>query len=247
MIQIFVSANEEATSMRPDELREALAIARAQVDTDIFADPVLSNVECDIMFVNGDGRKFGVEVKNIVDYISSIKSGHLGLQLIPLIEQQIPCRIAVLGSLDELPEGFSFVNAAGRRTRSDRIKDAHQERGFASTAIAAGIVVEFLSKDGVKSFVRILDIVKGWFLHDPEDLVAWMPKPTKHSLRALAMLTCARDIGPARARGILDYYGSIHGLCGANPAHLELLKINGRKIGPKAAQSLVEVLGIPAD
>lgn len=250
MIQIFVSTNEEATSLRPDDLRDALSIARAQFDEKDFADPVLGTVDCDVMFVNEDGRMFGVEVKKREDYIGSIKDGHLGKQLVPLIERQIPCRIAVLCSLDELPKGFSYVNIHGRRSRSDRQMDENQERGFASAAIAAGVSVEFYSQDGIKSFIRILDTVKGWFCNDPENLVAWMPKPTKHSLRALAMLTCSQGIGPARARGILDFYGSIHNLCNAlsqNPHQLKSLKINGRKLGEKAAQSLLDTLGVPAE
>lgn len=248
MIQIFVSSNEDVTSMRPDELREALEIARAQYDAGIFVDPVLASVDCDIMFVNEDGRRFGVEVKRIPDYVTSLKEGHLGKQLLPLIEQRIPCRVVVLGSLDELPEGYSYVNVHGKRSRHQFEGDANQERGFASAAFAAGVSVEFLSKNGIKSFIRVLDMVKSWFLSDPEELVAWMPKPTKHSMRALAMLMCARDVGLTRARGILDFYGSINDLCKAlseNPHQLAALKINGRKLGEKAALNILDVLGIP--
>jgi ERCC4-type nuclease len=197
------------------------------------------NVDCSYNTVH-------VELKEISDFWSSKGTGHLGQQIMTMIQEGQPGFVAVFGSLQEVMAQVPKVKMDGRpkaRTRQDIAGDINTARALCADAAACGVPLFFLSTNYKQSFAWILSMAKN-ILTGP-NMASWLPRFPVDP-QGYSVLCSINGIGDVAAKGLLQAYGGIGQIaneCKHNPEALAACKVNGKALGPAKARKLAEVFG----
>ncbi len=252
-IQILLDSNEKgseraralALACGGDPAYELQGFAEIPVDMRLAIrdeDPIIGSDLCNI-----SEQAVNVELKEIPDFWSSKASGHLGQQILGMLQAHEPGFIAVFGSLHEVLEQVPKVASGGgkpmRRGQMAIAQDINTARAFCGTAAACGVPVHFLSSSHEQSFRWILSYAKN-MLTGPS-LASWLPRFSVDPV-GYGILCSIPGIGDQVAKGLLQEYGGIAQIvddCRFNPEELADTKINGKRLGPAKASKIIKAMG----
>ncbi len=245
-ISILMDSNE-----RGSDRAKALALVAAsdpRYSLDGFADLPVDmrlSLERDLEEVPGMSVTsfVNIELKEISDFWQSKASGHLGTQIMAMIEQGRPGFVAVFGSLQEVMEAVPDVTQDGlgrpqRRQQTAVDQDLNTVRAFAADCAACNIPVHFLSQDKEQSFKYILSYAKH-ILTGPS-MASWLPRFPQEP-QGYQILCSINGIGDKAAIGLLEAYEGIEQIvtdCKFAPEELARTKINGKALGPAKAERI---------
>ncbi len=185
-----------------------------------------------------------VELKEIPDFWSSKASGHLGQQVLGMLQAHEPGFIAVFGSLQEvLAQVPKIANGGGHPMKRGQMaiaQDINTARAFSADAAACGVPVHFLSSSHEQSFRWILSYAKN-ILTGPS-LASWLPRffvdPAGYGI-----LCSIPGIGDTVAKGLLQQYPSVAAIMSIESGELANVMINGKRLGPARARKIFKAMG----
>ncbi len=185
-----------------------------------------------------------VELKEIPDFWSSKASGHLGQQVLGMLQAHEPGFIAVFGSLQEVlvqvPKIKMGEGKPRHRSQMDIACDINTARAFCGDAAACGVPVHFLSQSHEQSFRWILSYAKN-ILQGPS-LASWLPRfPVDPA--GYGILCSIPGIGDTVAKGLLQQYPSVAAIISIESGELANVKINGKRLGNARASKIIRAMG----
>ncbi len=237
-ILMSISSNEKNT---PDRVKDLVAaidsfhgqIIRIQDDAKQPAD-----IQCKYR-----GHFCHIEVKDTKETndLWGSKNGHIGDQLVKLIDSGQPAFIVVCGSLDEVlaevPTLTTQKTKEGHKTKwagkYEQESNKSSLRALSADFAGCNVPIHYLSKNRVLSFKWALSYAKN-ILQGPDPL-QWCPRFEGNARRQRALL--GNGIGPKNAATLIEHFGSIRHI--ANAGYEELMKCPG--IGPERAISIMEL------
>lgn len=185
-----------------------------------------------------------VELKEIPDFWSSKASGHLGQQVLGMLQAHEPGFIAVFGSLaevlDQVPKIKMGEGKPRHRSQMDIASDVNTARAFCGDAAACGVPVHFLSSSHEQSFRWILSYAKN-ILTGPS-LASWLPRFPVDPV-GYGVLCSIPGIGDQVAKGLLQQYAAVAAIVNVEPKELANVKINGKRLGPAKAGKIIRAMG----
>lgn len=237
MINIKLDYNERG-SARANAL--ALAIGKNQDYTFLG----FSDLPVDCIFSNEADQKFLVELKEIEDFWQSKSTGHLGAQVISMIESGCSGMVAVFGTLQEVLENVPKVAAENgkptRRSGKAVAQDINTARAFCADAMSCNVPVQFLSSKHEMAWAWILSLAKH-SLSSPR-MAVWLPRfpvdPAGYSI-----LCSIHGIGHEAAMALLQEHGRISEIMVLSEDELADTKVNGRRLGPAKASLIINAFG----
>lgn len=221
MIECLMDSNEQ-NSKRAKDLQAAIESHEKEFSWKGFAE-----IPVDLRFRHLDShRTISVELKEPADLAASVVSGHLAQQVIMLHEAQEPGFIVCTGSLQDV---FNEIFA---RNKNDRYKEFGIIKHFCATAYSSGYPVFFHDMQWAQFTLAAVDD----YFKQPS-ICDYLRKDKSNGVQ-VAMLCMVPGIGATTAVELINTYGSLRALMKVPEAELELTKINGRKLGKKAAAIL---------
>jgi hypothetical protein len=203
-----------------------------------------SDLPFDIRFELSD-KILDIEIKDISendnsDYLYSVLSGHLYLQMLESRESCNPIALVILGDDSDLQECIKKATAKKSHTFDFKkfVQYSSLLDAFESNCLGCGVQVWHL---GYNQFPRLLLRVRK--ILEGGDLAGFAPKPADGERQAVGLsILAGRGVGPKMAANILQRYNLClvprDGCCG------DLVDCEG--IGPKRAEMIrknLEVLG----
>jgi hypothetical protein len=236
-ITLSISPNENNTKERVDDLVTALksfpgTIIRISDDAGQPADWMLRyGANCchvEVKDTNGSNDVWGS------------KGGHIGEQLVKLIDAGQPSFVVVCGSLEEtlgeVPTLTTVKTKDGHRTQwaGKHSTEGNKTSLRALSADFAGVNVpiHYLSKNRVLSFKWALSYAKNILLGG--NPLQWCPRYKGNAGKQKALI--GGGIGEKNAKVLLDHFGTIQNI--GNASYDDLLKCPG--IGPERAIAIME-------
>lgn len=234
-IRLTISPNETNTKERVDDLQKALATFKGLI-VDAGKD---SQQPADIMLRQG-ARAVHIEVKdtNGSNDLWGSKQGHIGDQLVNLIDENASSFIVVMGSLEEtLLEVPAMTNTGSKTQWAGRnIQEGNKTsmRALSADCVGSAIPIFYLSKDRVLSFKWTLSYAKN--ILGGGNPFQWCSRHKGKARKIKALL--GNGIGPKNAEALLSHFLTIQQI--ANASYDELLKCPG--IGPERAIAIMELM-----
>jgi hypothetical protein len=235
-ILLSISNNENNTPDRVKDLVKAIESFKGQI-VRISDDPKQSADIC----MKALNKQILIEVKdttNTNDMWNS-KQGHIGDQLVNLLDQYAESFIIVLGSYDECLKEVPQFTRQGDHTKwaGKGLQESNKTtlRALNADAYGSGIPVFYLSKDRVLSFKEALSYGKNRLLG--ANPFQWA-SPYRGKAGKIKALMGARGIGAKNAEALLKHFGSIHNLALADFEALK--KCPG--IGSERAIAILELM-----
>ncbi len=252
-IQILLDSNERgseraralALACGGDPAYNLCGFAELPVDMRLVVrdeDPIRGSDLCNI-----SEQAVNVELKEIPDFWSSKASGHLGQQVLGMLQAHEPGFIAVFGSLQEVLEQVPKIKMGEgkprHRSQMDIASDVNMARAFCGDAAACGVPVHFLSRSHEQSFRWILSYAKN-MLTGPS-LASWLPRFAVDPV-GYGILCSIPGIGDQAAKGLPQQYATVAAIvndCKFEPEELANTKINGKRLGPTKAGKIIRAMG----
>lgn len=202
---LSISPNETNTPERVADLQKALK------DSPIECAGKNPDQPADLMMWQGT-KRIHIEVKdtNSSNDLWGSKQGHLGDQLVKLIDEQSPSFIVVLGSLEDVLGEVPVMTNTGHKTKwaGRHIQEQNKTslRALSADCLGSGVPIFYLSKDRVLSFKWTLSYAKN--LLEGGNPFQWT---SRHKGKAgkIAALTKATGIGAKNAEALIEHFGSI--------------------------------------
>ncbi len=235
VIRLTISPNEQNTPARLDDLQKALASFKGLI-IDAGKD---SQQPADIMLRQG-ARAVNIEVKdtNSSNDLWGSKQGHIGDQLVKLIDENASSFIVVMGSLEDTLQEVPTMTNTGSKTKwaGKGLQESNKTslRALSADCVGSSIPIFYLSKDRVLSFKWALSYGKN--LLEGGDPFQWCSRHKGKARKIKALL--GNGIGSKNAESLIDHFGSIKAIAIAN--YEDLLKCPG--IGPERAISIMELM-----
>jgi hypothetical protein len=236
-ILLSISPNENNTPARVSDLDLAIKSFGSQIQriSDDAKQPA------DIMMRLGS-RYIHIEVKEISDLWAS-KQGHIGDQLIKLIDETNEAFIIVLGSLEEarseVPNLTTTRNPGGNKTHwvNPRIQAQNQTtlRALAADCLGECIPMFYLSRDRVLSFKEALSYGKARFMGG--DPFQWTSRHKGKARKIRALM--GNGIGMKNAETLLDHFKTVRNV--SHASYDDLIAVSG--IGRERAIAILELFG----
>jgi hypothetical protein len=261
-IQVLMSHNEKGSG-------RDTALARAIAEDTRFSLPEFSSeINVDLKFV-GEPRHIGhdlmgeeycenvfqAELKLPSDYVSTVlgNDGHGAMQYLDMAEAGHRCMFLVLGSDWEVSRAIeeSLIGAGykGSELAFQKLDYENRIRNFEAQAFGLYAPVFRWSIDKRKlpdenlrwpdPYKRLLSAAHK--VLTGASMAGYGPRPKDHE-RQIFSICVARNIGPKIGTALMADYGSIANLCSASLNDLAEFRIDGRRIGPAKATSLVMLL-----
>jgi ERCC4-type nuclease len=191
--------------------------------------------------LKSQSKQIYIEVKdtNSSNDLWGSKQGHIGDQLVALLDEFSESFIIVLGSYDECLKEVPQFTRQGDHTKW--AGKCHQEsnkttlRALNADAYGSGIPVFYLSKDRVLSFKEALSYGKNRLLG--ANPFQWS-SPCRGKAGKIKALMGARGIGAKNAEALLLHFGSIKNI--ALAGYEDLKGCPG--IGPERAVAVMEMM-----
>lgn len=225
MIDVLMDSNESSHD-RFKGIKSAV-----EAHEDIFCWKGFGEIPVDIQFIDqGTKKSVSVELKTPEDLVSSVLSGHLAKQVLSLQTLQEPGFIVCLGSVGEAYKSVSTVTTRGYKGKSQVAQDFGRVRHFCTAAYASGYPVLFYDK-----FASEFILNMAYDKLTQADVLGFLPK-NKNDITEVAMLCLIPTIGPTIAKQLYFKFGSIRKIMDATEEELSETKINGKRLGKKAAE-----------
>lgn len=234
-IRLTISPNETNTKERVDDLQKALASFKGQI-IDVGKDP---KQPADIMLRKG-AKAVHIEVKdtNGSNDLWGSKQGHLGDQLVNLIDENATSLIVVMSSLDETLQEVPTMTNEGRKSKyaGKNIQEGNKTslRALSADCVGSSIPIFYLSKDRVLSFKWALSYAKN--ILEGGDPFQWCSRHKGKARKIRALL--GNGIGPKNAEILLEHFLTIQNIANANFDELKAVK----GIGPERAIAIMELM-----
>ena len=225
MITVLMDSNEQ-THDRAKTIKEAV-----DAHGDLFLWKGFGEIPVDLRFIDYEAKKFlSVELKEPADLVGSVLSGHLAKQVLSLQTAQEPGFIVCLGSVSKTYDSIPKVLHGQYRGKKVIEQDFGRVRHFCTASYAAGYPVFFWDK-----FAAELILATAYDQITNADVFGFLPK-SKDDITEVAMLCLIPTIGPTIAKQLYLKYGSIRKIMDAKEEELAETKINGKRLGKKAAE-----------
>lgn len=225
MIEVLMDSNEQ-THDRFKEIKTAV-----EAHGNLFLWKGFDEIPVDMRFVDHGLKRFlSVELKEPADLVGSVLSGHLAKQVLALQTAQEPGFIVCLGSVSKAYDSIPKVLHGQYRGKKVIEQDFGRVRHFCAASNAVGYPVFFWDK-----FAAELTLTTVYDIITDADIYGYLPK-SKDNITEVAMLCLIPTIGPTMAKGLYSKYGSIRKIMDATEEELAEVKINGRRLGKKAAE-----------
>ena len=232
-ISLTISPNETNTQERIDDLMTALKSSTIQyVGKD-------SKQPGDLMLRQGP-RCVHIEVKdtNSSNDLWGSKQGHMGDQLVKLIDSGASAFVVVMGSLEDTLSEVPTMTNNGQKTKwaGKGIQESNKTslRALCADCVGSAIPVFYLSKDRVLSFKWALSYGKN--ILEGGDPFQWCSRHKGKARKIKALL--GNGIGQKNAEALLEHFLTIQNI--ANASFEDLKAVNG--IGPERAISIMELM-----
>jgi hypothetical protein len=244
-ISCLIDSNEKGSA-------RASALALACAENPAFEVPDFAELPVDVQFRmvvgidphNGWPEVSGmvnVELKVIDDWYASKATGHVGSQIMTMIERGCPGFVAVLGSLDEVhlnvPKIKSVHGTVQKRSQFDIISDLNTSRALSGNAASSNVPVHFLSSNLNLSMKYILSYVKD-ILEGP-NFASFLPRFDVDP-RGYCVLASIRNVGDVTSKKTLEALGPFNQLPWAGIGPKDLEKI----VGKAKAKCLADAFGV---
>lgn len=242
-ISIIMSGNEKGSNRARD-------FAQVVSENTAYGLPTFGQIPADLCFSFGSADayiEYHVELKEAADMVESVRTGHLGRQVLDLMRLGLYGCIVCIGSNAWLEAAaLKSVKAKAEADNKDLSKEKVDQkaiqllmrvRAFEADAFSCGYPCHHWDPtvlDPLAPYRQLLSHVKR-LIHGGE-ILKWQP-PTEQGLSALAMLTSIYNINRVRAEGLLEEYGSVLGILEAareDPGEFSSTLVNDRKIGKHA-------------
>lgn len=235
-ILLSLSNNENNTPDRVKDLAKAIESFKGQI-VRISDDPKQPADIC----MKGNGKQIFIEVKdtNSSNDLWGSKQGHIGDQLVALLDEFSESFIIVLGSYDECLKEVPQFTRQGNHTKwaGKALQESNKTtlRALNADAFGSCIPVFYLSKDRVLSFKEALSYGKNRLLG--ANPFQWS-SPYRGKAGKIKALMGARGIGVKNAETLLAHFGSIKNV--ALAGYEDLKGCPG--IGPERAVAIMELM-----
>lgn len=233
-ILLSLSPNENNTPARVADLMKALESFKGQIVriSDDAGQPA------DIMLRQG-ARCIHIECKEKKDIWSS-KQGHIGDQLIKLLDETNEAFIIVLASLEEaraaVPTLTTVATQNGHKTQwaGKNLQESSKTslRALGADCIGCEVPIFYLSGDRVLSFKEALSYAKNRF--EGGNPFQWASRHRGKAGKIQALV--GNGIGAKTAEALLDHFKTLQNI--ANASYEELQKVPG--MGPERSISIME-------
>lgn len=238
-ILISLSPNENNTPERVKDIVAAIDSFKGQFlrISDDAKQP--TDIQC-----KWNGHFCHVEVKdtNGSNDLWGSKGGHIGNQLVEILDGGQPGFVVVCGDLDdvldEVPTMTTRKTVKGTKTqwagRYEQESNKSSLRALSADFAGCNVPIHYLSKNRVLSFKWALSYAKN-ILQGPNPL-QWCPRFKGSARKQRALL--GNGIGPKNAEALLKHFGSIRAV--ALAGYDDLCKCPG--IGRERAISILELM-----
>ena len=237
-ILISLSPNENNTKDRVEDLLKAIASFGDQYlrISDDSKQP--TDIQC-----KWNGHFCHIEVKDTQksNDLWGSKQGHIGDQLVKILDGKQPGFVVVCAHLDdvlqEVPTMTTRKTANGHKTqwagKHEQESNKTSLRALSADFAGCNVPIHYLSKDRVLSFKWALSYAKN-ILQGPDPL-QWCPRFKGSARKQRALL--GNGIGHKNAEALLNHFGTIRAI--ALAGFDDLKKCPG--IGPERAISIMEL------
>ena len=236
ILRLTISPNETNSPERIADLMKAIESFKGQI---VYAGKD-SEQPADIC-LKSQTKQIHIECKdtNSSNDLWGSKQGHIGDQLVALLDEFSESFIIVLGSYDECLKEVPQFTRQGDHTKwaGKGLQESNKTtlRALNADAYGSGIPVFYLSKDRVLSFKEALSYGKNRLLG--ANPFQWA-SPYRGKAGKIKALMGARGIGAKNAEALLKHFGSIHNLALADFEALK--KCPG--IGSERAIAILELM-----
>lgn len=234
IIRLSVSPNEYNTKERINDLVKAIDSFKGTI-VQVADDPKQPADIC----MKTRSRCVNVEVKdtNSSNDLWGSKQGHMGDQLVKLIDSGSSAFIVVMGSLEDTLLEVPTMTNSGHKTKwaNKGIQESNKTslRALCADCVGSGIPVFYLSKDRILSFKWALSYGKN--ILEGGDPFQWCSRHRGKARKIKALL--GNGIGQKNAEALLDHFLTIQRI--ANATYEELVACPG--IGPERAIAILDL------
>ena len=239
-IHVFISPNETNTQDRVDDLMKAIEASHGQFEY-IGKDPKQPADVC----LRNQNKRIHIEIKdtNHSNDIWGSKQGHIGDQLVKLLDEFSEAFIVVCGSYDEclleVPTMTTQRTKTGTKThwagRDLQESNKTTLRALNADAYGSTIPIFYLSKNRILSFKEMLSYGKARLLG--ANPFQWS-SPHKGKAGKIKAIMGAQGIGLKNSEALLQHFGSIRNI--ALASYDDLVACPG--IGRERAIAIMELM-----